>query len=253
MADPKRFRTLVGRCRKPYTQAELEKAINLPAGELSHRLGGTGRQPLTRQDVLNIVITLARWQCVRWEEAVELLETMDYPLDTFEWKTKLQEHIVSPDLPPTPEGMLSAVVLERDQLLHPRRRIFQAPDLPKEYVPRSNVFNEIKHLLLNQKGHQATVLTTALRGAGGFGKTTLASALCHDPDIQATFPDGILWVELGEHPPRPLDVLNGILQALEPSLSGALTLEEALKRWRKALEKRAYLLVIDDVWQTEAL
>jgi predicted ATPase len=108
-------------------------------------------------------------------------------------------------------------------------------------------------LLLNRESNQTTAITTALRGAGGFGKTTLASALCHDPDIQAAFPDGILWVELGEHPPRPLDVLNGRLQALEPSLSGALTLEEARDRWQKALEKRASLLVIDDVWQTEAL
>ncbi len=134
-----------------------------------------------------------------------------------------------------------------------RPRLFQARDLPKGYVLRPNVFDEIKRLLLSQRGGQTTAITTALRGAGGFGKTTLALALCHDAEIQATFPDGILWVELGEQPPRPLDVLNGVLASLEPLLSGAITLSEARERWRTALEGRVCLLVIDDVWQAAAL
>ena len=43
-------------------------------------------------------------------------------------------------------------------------------------------------------------ITTSLRGAGGFGKTTLAKALCLDEQIREAFDDGILWVTLGEHP-----------------------------------------------------
>ncbi len=120
---------------------------------------------------------------------------------------------------------------------HPR--LFQARDLPKGYVPRSKAFNMIKHLLLHQRGSQTTAITTALRGAGGFGKTTLALALCHDAEIQVAFPDGILWVELGEQQPRPLDVLNGVLASLEPSLSGAITLDEARSRWRMVLQRLA--------------
>ena len=134
-----------------------------------------------------------------------------------------------------------------------RSYIFQARDLPKGYVPRPNVFHAIKHMLLNHQGNQTTAITTALRGAGGFGKTTLALALCHDQQIQAALPDGILWVELGEHPPRSLDVMNGVLASLEPLRSSAITLEEARDRWRKVLGSRRYLLVIDDVWQAVAL
>jgi WD40 repeat protein len=131
-----------------------------------------------------------------------------------------------------------------------RPPVFQARDLPKSYVPRPKAFEAIKHLLLTR---QAMAITTALRGAGGFGKTTLALALCHDSEIQAAFPDGILWVELGEHPPRPLDILNSVLASLEPSLSGAITWDEVRDRWRKALDAHRYLLVIDDVWQSAAL
>jgi WD40 repeat protein len=132
-------------------------------------------------------------------------------------------------------------------------RIFQARDLPRGYIPRPKAFETIKRTLLNHQGNQTTAITTALRGAGGFGKTTLALALCHDPEIQDAFPDGILWIELGEHPPRSLDVMNGVLASLGPSRSLAITLEEARDRWRKALASRRYLLVIDDVWQAPAL
>ena len=259
MANLKQFRDLVTKYRKPYQQAELATAIGLTSHELSHRLGGTGRSVLTQKNVLDIVVTLAQWQALTWEQAVGLLVIMDYPVKTnhLSWQAKLREHLDPPDpaRSPTSKSTRTAVVpdaLEESQL-QPRRRLFQARDLPKDYVPRLSAFNAIKRLLLAHEENQATVITTALRGAGGFGKTTLASALCHDPDIQAAFPDGILWVELGEHPPQPLDVLNGKLQVLEPSVPGAISLEEARDRWRKALEKRAYLLVIDDVWQTEAL
>jgi len=137
--------------------------------------------------------------------------------------------------------------------LSTRPRLFQAHDLPKGYVPRPKAFDAIKYHLLNRQGKQTTAITTALRGAGGFGKTTLALALCHDVEIQAAFPDGILWVELGEHPPRLLDVLNGLLASLDASLSRAITLEEARDRWHTTMERRVCLLVIDDVWQATAL
>ena len=58
---------------------------------------------------------------------------------------------------------------------------------------------------------------------------------------------------MGEHPPKPLDLLNTILASLEPSSSAAITEEEAWDRWHTALSKRTCLLVIDDVWQAAIL
>ena len=75
-------------------------------------------------------------------------------------------------------------------------------DLPENYVQRPE-FDRLKALLLrtDAEGRREPVsITTSLRGAGGFGKTTLAKALCLDEQIREAFDDGILWVTLGEHP-----------------------------------------------------
>src|SRR5262249_42068015 len=73
--------------------------------------------------------------------------------------------------------------------------VFRVRARPAGYVSRPAEFNAVKRLLVSEDGvGAAAAITTALRGAGGFGKTTLALALCHDPDVQATFADGILWV-----------------------------------------------------------
>ena len=61
-------------------------------------------------------------------------------------------------------------------------------------------YEALKNLLLTPDRSQPVAITTALTGAGGFGKTTLAAALCHDEDIMENFDDGILWVTLGQTP-----------------------------------------------------
>ena len=71
---------------------------------------------------------------------------------------------------------------------------FMAPALPPHFVQRPTEFDALKSLLLTPDRAQPVMIATALAGAGGFGKTTLAAALCHDEDIVENFDDGILWV-----------------------------------------------------------
>jgi len=63
---------------------------------------------------------------------------------------------------------------------------YMAADLQKDFVTRPEEFEPIVTLLLSQERHQRKPvgITTALRGAGGFGKTMLATAICHDERIQ---------------------------------------------------------------------
>src|SRR2546423_320913 len=130
---------------KKYTQQDLAKKLILNEDELGKRLHGyrdekTGRVwQLTEENVLDIVLALAEWQALSWEQAVDLLTLMGHPLDTLQWKTRLQQHLSPPDLAlsPTQKGTPSAFVPdtpEGSQRLSSSRRLFQARDLPKSYV-----------------------------------------------------------------------------------------------------------------------
>ena len=55
--------------------------------------------------------------------------------------------------------------------------IFTVPSLPAHYVNRPREFEAVAQLLL-EGSSSPVAITTALQGGGGFGKTTLALALC---------------------------------------------------------------------------
>src|SRR5262249_35096752 len=113
-------------------------------------------------------------------------------------------------------------------------------------------YDTLKNLLLTADRSQPVAITTALTGAGGFGKTTLAAALCHDDDILQNFDDGILWVTLGQTP----DVAGTLLTAYaaltgeRPGFAGA---EDAAFQLGQKLEQRTCLLIVDDVWDAAHL
>jgi hypothetical protein len=92
---------------------------------------------------------------------------------------------------------------------------------------------------------------TVIRGWPGVGKTTLMAQLAYDPAVRSTFADGVLWVSVGER----ADVrakLVGWARTLGADLSGAHTLEETMERVRAVLLDKRALLMIDDVWETNA-
>jgi hypothetical protein len=64
---------------------------------------------------------------------------------------------------------------------------FMAPDLPKTYVPRREILAALRHALLDPTRGDPRPVTVALTGAGGFGKTTLAAAVCHDDGVGLAF------------------------------------------------------------------
>jgi len=132
---------------------------------------------------------------------------------------------------------------------------FMAEDLPLDHVARPAEFEPLIHLLLDREREQRkpVAITTALRGAGGFGKTTLARAVCHDERILEVFDDGVLWVTLGEK----VDNLVGKVAELTTMLSGEPTTftskEAAGTKLRELLADRDILMVIDDVWDAAHL
>ena len=126
-------------------------------------------------------------------------------------------------------------------------------DVPEDFVPRPKEFEELLGTLLNKHEEPVAITTAALRGAGGYGKTTMAIALCHHDEIQETFDGGLLWVTLGQNPGNLLGKVEDLIYTLNREKPGFTSLEAALVRLRELLAERDLLLVIDDVWDASHL
>ncbi len=130
---------------------------------------------------------------------------------------------------------------------------FMVDDLPEDLVSRPEEFDLLIHQLLNMEKEEPLAITAALRGAGGFGKTTLAQALCHDERIQEAFGDGILWLTLGQTPGDLTAKLNNIIEILDGKRPGFTEIQPAVAKLTELLSDRDILFVIDDVWNSAHL
>ena len=76
----------------------------------------------------------------------------------------------------------------------PTRRVpYMAPVLPAETIRREAV-DQVKQLIMQENP------CAVLCGPAGAGCRTLAAQLCDDPAVGAAFPDGILWLDIGDSP-----------------------------------------------------
>ncbi len=127
------------------------------------------------------------------------------------------------------------------------KRPMMAPALPDGFVHRSAEFERLKGFLVDAHD-EAVAVTAALQGAGGFGKTVLASKIARDEEIQDAFYDGVLWVTLGERPNLVQIISEVIFQLTEERLT-FIELNASVNQLKEILEHRRCLLIIDDVWQ----
>lgn len=126
------------------------------------------------------------------------------------------------------------------------------PPLPQLVIGRENDIKELKHKIgLGGDGQTTTTVLTAIRGWPGVGKTTIASVLAYDPDIAAAYPDGVLWVSLGQEP-NILSEMAAWGRALgTDELLKARNIQEAQAQLSALLRNQRMFLLIDDVWQSE--
>ncbi|SFR24891.1 WD40 repeat [Lentzea waywayandensis] len=102
----------------------------------------------------------------------------------------------------------------------------------------------------------AEVGLTGLRGVGGFGKTTLATWVCHRPEIDRRHPGGLLWVTVGQdaHGVDLAERINDLSFALSGQRPVLASPEAAgAELGRLLAEREPVLLVVDDVWTESQL
>jgi hypothetical protein len=127
--------------------------------------------------------------------------------------------------------------------------VWAVPPLRGDEVARPGLMEDLMAAVM-RPGVGVVGLTTGLWGAGGFGKTTMARLLVHRQEVKEQFPDGIVWVTVGEDTAGPeladrVTNVVGLLCGERPGLTDPLAAGAELGR---ALGERRVLLVIDDVW-----
>ena len=129
-------------------------------------------------------------------------------------------------------------------------RPYNIPSSSPGFVERPALTAAIFESLTGEGGLQHT--HTVIQGIGGIGKTVVALAACHLPEITRRFSDGMFWTVLGEKP----DLAN-VLRDLHVAMTGGpaqVTGVDSISQvLAKALAGRRCLIVVDDVWKAEDL
>src|SRR5439155_23716565 len=145
---------------------------------------------------------------------------------------------------------LETLVRQLSEPVAPMGKLIAVPSLSPHFLRRQERLRALKDAVLAGL-HRPVVITgtaarTGIHGMGGIGKSVLAAALARDHEVRRAFPDGVLWVGIGQQPTL-VTLQRRVAQALgdpghfdnEPQGEGKL---------HELLEHKAVLLVLDDVW-----
>jgi WD40 repeat protein len=136
-----------------------------------------------------------------------------------------------------------------------RRVPYMSGDLTEGFVPRPAEYHKLKEAVLSAGSGVAVALRTALLGAGGYGKTTLANKLCRDPDVRFEFTGGILRVEIGKERDDVTGLVIDLIEKLDPNAKrpGFQDIQTASEHLGELIGEARLLLVVDDVWREAQL
>jgi WD40 repeat protein len=151
------------------------------------------------------------------------------------------------------EERLANLIRQLSEAIPPVGKLVAVPELPAHFNAQPERITALRDLLLVDLQKPVVVSGAAarvgLQGMGGIGKSVLASALAHRPEVRRAFPDGIFWITLGQSP-NLADLQRWLARELgdEALFADERSGKECL---RKLLAGRKVTLVLDDVWQRE--
>jgi DNA-binding SARP family transcriptional activator len=130
----------------------------------------------------------------------------------------------------------------------------QLPAAIGDFTGRDAAVKHLADSLTTESGRPfpGTVVITAVTGAGGIGKTTLAVHVAHQ--IAADFPDGQLYVNLRGTAAQPVAASAVLARLLRDLGADPATIpagdEERAARYRSLVAGRRLLLLLDDAHDT---
>lgn len=225
-------------------QKELAKELGIDPKVLSRKLHGAKQAFLTREQVKQVIKTLAGWDAIATQvEAIDLLTLMGLRRESFsdeEWRaTPLNRLEPAPRSDPS---QISVVSTARSAI--------------PSVAPASLIGREALVQVLLDHMRQPAVRLLTLFGTGGVGKTRLAMKAARA--LQHDFADGVYFVSLATIHDVEL-VPPEIVQALglsEPVIRGSpgsqgISSSEALLKG--FLRDKSLLLVLDNVEQISGI
>lgn len=137
----------------------------------------------------------------------------------------------------------------------PLGELVAVPDLPPHFLSRSADLDALKGSVLLDIQKPVVVTGTArrvgLHGMGGIGKSVLAAALARDCEIRRAFPDGVLWVTIGQSPNLTLRQYDLCLSMGAPPSILFPDVDAGKALLSTVLADKACLLILDDIWKPE--
>ena len=89
------------------------------------------------------------------------------------------------------------------------------PPQQHNVVDRPALLNKIVNALLQTTTDPHNCQTAlTITGSGGFGKTVIATSLCHHPRVKEEFTHGFVFIELGPQAPDPSIKLSQLYHLL---------------------------------------
>ena len=132
-----------------------------------------------------------------------------------------------------------------------------APPVPSWVVDRPKEIDGVVRGLCQGRGGATVGITTALHGAGGFGKTTLATMVCADERVRRHFGGRVYQVTIGRDVRDRAQIagkVNETIRFITGEASDFTDPHTAGEHLGRLLDQRPrLLLVIDDVWEPEQL
>ncbi|MCE5239799.1 TIR domain-containing protein [bacterium] len=150
---------------------------------------------------------------------------------------------------------LETLVRQLSEPVPPMGKLVGVPSLPQHLLKRPDRLRALKDAVLADVRRTAVVTGEPARvgvhGMGGIGKSVLATMLARDTEVRWAFPDGVIWVPIGQSP-NVAELQRLIAKALgDPGIFD--NAGEGKAKLQKLLADRAVLLLLDDVWDANHL